>query len=318
MLTLRPMSLDDLATVALWLDAPHVARWWKGDSVEEYRRCIEGAEPTEMLIAVLDGRPVGFAQSYLWSDYPDAGSALGTAPGEVGIDYALGEADVLGRGLGTELVAALVRRVRTRYPGAGIVSDPDATNQPSRRVLERNGFGLVSERPVRTERTTAPMAIYRSPSPGAPLVRMAGDADVGVLAALRAEWVAEWDCQRAATSGDPDYPERFAEWFAAERGRRLTWLAESGGVVGMLNLVVFRRMPKPGRSSTEWGYVSNVYVSPPARRLGLGTALLEEALRYCRARQYARVVLSPSEQARAMYARAGFSPATELMVLALE
>jgi GNAT superfamily N-acetyltransferase len=87
----------------------------------------------------------------------------------------------------------------------------------------------------------------------------------------------------------------------------------------MLNLSVFRRMPKPGRrdgaAGTSWGYVSNLYVTPAYRKGGLGTLLVAEAVRYARALSMARLVLNPSDIAAPLYARAGFVAASELMML---
>ena len=55
--------------------------------------------------------------------------------------------------------------MRSIDPSAGLIADPDATNVGSRRVLEKNGFVLIDERPVPTEAVTAPMAIYRLAGP---------------------------------------------------------------------------------------------------------------------------------------------------------
>ena len=52
-----------------------------------------------------------------------------------------------------------------------ILTTPEAANTASRRVLEKNGFHLVAVRPVATEATDVPMAIYCLPSPGLPLSR---------------------------------------------------------------------------------------------------------------------------------------------------
>lgn len=65
------------------------------------------------------------------------------------------------------MIAALVVEVRRHHPGAGVLVDPEAANEPSRRVLEANGFRLVAVRPVEGEPTDKPMAIYRLP--GSPL-----------------------------------------------------------------------------------------------------------------------------------------------------
>ena len=185
----RPMTEDDLPAIAAWLALPHVARWWTPDTtaeaeLAEYRQLItDGADPaTIMLMVLLDGVPVGWCQWYRWADYPAEAAEMGARDGEAGIDYAIGDPECIGRGLGTELIAALVAEVRGQHPGAGILADPDAANTASRRVLEKNGFELVSVRPVATEPGDTPMAIYRLPghAPETRIVlraRQAGEAD---------------------------------------------------------------------------------------------------------------------------------------------
>ena len=81
--------------------------------------------------------------------------------GEAGIDYAIGDPTAVGHGIGTGLVAALVHEVHRRAGPVGLLVAPDATNTASRRVLEKNDFRLVAIRPVATEPSQAPMAIYR-------------------------------------------------------------------------------------------------------------------------------------------------------------
>jgi RimJ/RimL family protein N-acetyltransferase len=163
------MTSADLAQVTTWLRQPHVARWWASGTtieaqVDKYRRRVAQEDTaTVMLVVTEDGRPVGWCQWYRWDRHPEAADATGALPGEVGIDYAIGEPGAIGRGLGTEMIAVLVAEVRRHHPGAGVLVDPDAANQASRRVLEANGFNLVAVRPVEGEPTTGPMAIYRLP-----------------------------------------------------------------------------------------------------------------------------------------------------------
>lgn len=59
------------------------------------------------------------------------------------------------------MIAALVREVHRHHPGCGVIADPNAENVASRRVLERNGFTLITVQAVATEPTDAPVAIYR-------------------------------------------------------------------------------------------------------------------------------------------------------------
>jgi aminoglycoside 6'-N-acetyltransferase len=164
------MTEGDLPAIAAWLALPHVARWWTaGTTAEaelaEYRhRVSDGADPATIMLMVLrDDVPVGWCEWYRWADYPAEAAEMGALDGEAGIDYAIGDPECVGRGLGTELIAALVAEVRRQQPGAGIMADPDAANTASRRVLEKNGFELVAVRPVATEPGDTPMAIYRLP-----------------------------------------------------------------------------------------------------------------------------------------------------------
>lgn len=91
--------------------------------------------------------------------------------------------------------------------------------------------------------------------------------------------------------------------------------AEGGGdLIGMLNLSVFERMPKPGRPASVWTYLANVYVLPAHRNTGVGAALVEAAVGYSRRLGAARIVTSPSPASVAFYARNGFEPADELAV----
>jgi GNAT superfamily N-acetyltransferase len=146
-------------------------------------------------------------------------------------------------------------------------------------------------------------------------VRRAMAADVASLAALRRAWVEE---DGGAIADGGAFERDFAQWYAAEAGRRLTWIAVLGDEsVGMLNLVEFHRMPRPGRLHSRWGYISNVFVLARHRNRGVGRELLDVAIGTARERGYARLVLSPSEQARSLYARVGFGAADELMLLPL-
>ena len=160
------MTEADLATIAGWLAEPHVARWWTPDTTAEaqistYRERINGHGATTMLIASDQGRPVGWGQWYRWADHPAAAHAMQASDDEAGIDYAIGEPTAVGHGLGTELVAALVHEVRRCTGPVGLLVAPDTTNTASRRVLEKNAFELVAVRPVATEPSQTPMAIYR-------------------------------------------------------------------------------------------------------------------------------------------------------------
>jgi GNAT superfamily N-acetyltransferase len=131
---------------------------------------------------------------------------------------------------------------------------------------------------------------------------VAGAGDAGAIAALRARWPAA-----EAAGDDPVFEARMAAWLDAESERRTTWLAElDGAPVGMASLLEYRRMPRPGRPDSRWGYLGNMFVREEHRNRGIGTALLEAVIATVDERGYARLVLSPSERSAAFYRRAGF------------
>lgn len=143
------------------------------------------------------------------------------------------------------------------------------------------------------------------------VVRRADGTDLAAIAGLRRDQALE----QQGDSGDPDFEESFAAWWARESARRVTWLAEADHrPVGMMNLAVFERMPRPGRMLSRWGYLGNAFVLAPYRNQGVGGQLLEAVLGYANQHDFARVVLSPTERSVPFYRRAGFGAADILML----
>jgi aminoglycoside 6'-N-acetyltransferase len=143
-----PLERSDLALLAQWLAAPHVAKWWREDptpaAVEaRYGPCIDGTDPTELFIAELDGRPVGMVQRYLLADYPSWSDAV-RVDDAAGIDYLIGVEELTGRGLGGRIVGEFTELTFARYPDiAQIAVAVQQANRPSWRALEAAGFTRV-------------------------------------------------------------------------------------------------------------------------------------------------------------------------------
>jgi aminoglycoside 6'-N-acetyltransferase len=172
---LCPLVAGDLPLVGSWLRQPHVAHWWLAGTtaeaeLEELTALVaEPAGSATRLLTILErsgarpetARRIGWCQWYPYDAYPAEADAIGARAGDCGIDYAIGDPAAIGRGLGTAAISVLVDEVRRHHPGCGVIVDPDARNVASRRVLERNGFSLITVRAVSTEPTDDPVAIYR-------------------------------------------------------------------------------------------------------------------------------------------------------------
>jgi GNAT superfamily N-acetyltransferase len=135
--------------------------------------------------------------------------------------------------------------------------------------------------------------------------------DKGTLSDLRAEWAAE-----DGRTLDNRFSADFSDWFDAEATRRVFWLARHRQTpVGMVNLILFDRMPSPGRSPRAWGYLGNMYVRASERDRGIGNLLIQSLLQHADTLQLVRVLLNPSERARPLYQRAGFTPVDDELLV---
>jgi len=149
-----PLRSSDLPSLAVWFARPHVARWWREPSdlasVERnYGPLAQGLEPTEGFIVHFDRRPIGYVQRYLIDEDPDwretIQGALGHAGG-IGIDYLIGEPDVIGRGVGRRLIAQFVGASWKRYRSADRIAVAlQQDNIASWKALEASGFRRVWE-----------------------------------------------------------------------------------------------------------------------------------------------------------------------------
>jgi aminoglycoside 6'-N-acetyltransferase len=153
MFTFRRLRRDDFEVLARWLAEPHVAEWWnhehRTDALEDdFGPTIDGEEPAEDWIAVLDDVPVGVVQYCHFVDYPEyveemepvypVGDGAGT------IDYLVGDPGRVGRGVGTRMIAEFVEFVWSHDPSVThLVVPVNSANERSWRALLGAGFTLV-------------------------------------------------------------------------------------------------------------------------------------------------------------------------------
>jgi aminoglycoside 6'-N-acetyltransferase len=141
----RPLTGKDMPLLARWLAEPHMAAWW-GDAaaaLEEIREHMDSIS-VEPFIVELDGRPIGYIQSYdphLEDDHPYADQPFGT----LGIDVSIGVPELLGKGHGSAIVRQFAEML-FEEGAPRVIIDPDPTNLRAIRAYEKAGFRQLGRR----------------------------------------------------------------------------------------------------------------------------------------------------------------------------
>ena len=166
----RPLARDDLPRLRRWLNAPPAD---DAATAAKYGPMIDGDDRAEMFVFAVDGREAGVAQRYLIDEEPEWCDALAVAldaSGMAGIDYLIGEPDLVGEGIGPGMIGAFVRLTFERYPACrAIVVDVDPQNRASWRALEKAGMRRIFTGQVLDEGELAPAHLYRLDRPDAGL-----------------------------------------------------------------------------------------------------------------------------------------------------
>jgi aminoglycoside 6'-N-acetyltransferase len=161
----RALRRQDLPLIRHWLGQPHVTRWWgpADGELAKIRAHLDTPDGVDCHLFSLDGRPAGFLQCYRPADWPDG--PFGPQPVDArGRDLIIGEAALLGQGLGTRVV----RQFLDGLFAAGVprvLIDPDPANARAIRSYEKAGFRAFGRVEVHALGPALLMACDR-PSPG--------------------------------------------------------------------------------------------------------------------------------------------------------
>jgi RimJ/RimL family protein N-acetyltransferase len=146
--TFKPLCRDDLAMLHEWLHRPHVRKWWNEPSSlaelqHDYLPPVLDESSTRAYIAILEGSPIGFLQSYVVTASGDGWWENETDPGARGIDQFLANADQLGQGLGSSMIRAFIEQLFKDPSVTTVQTDPSPGNERAIRCYRRAGFVAV-------------------------------------------------------------------------------------------------------------------------------------------------------------------------------
>lgn len=144
-LRLRPAQIEDLSTLEVWDQQPHVI---ESDPNDDWNWSVElNRFPPwrEQLVAEIDGKPIGFVQiidpreeeTHYWGECESNLRA---------VDIWIGEEKFLGKGYGTEIMRLAIEKCFADQSVKAILIDPLVTNKRAIQFYERFGFHFVENR----------------------------------------------------------------------------------------------------------------------------------------------------------------------------
>ena len=148
LLAFRPMVREDLPLLREWLSRPHVAEWW--DTGAETVAAVEARDggrigrthPVQPWIFEVGGTAVGFIQWYRVEDEAAWYPGIEIPPHTVAMDLAIGDPQLIGKGLGRRVVLEFAHHVlRSLVPDSTEVwIDPNPRNERAVRAYRAAGF----------------------------------------------------------------------------------------------------------------------------------------------------------------------------------
>jgi RimJ/RimL family protein N-acetyltransferase len=308
----RRLSHDDLASLFSWLSRPHVTRWYAAapssftEVVAKYGPRTQSGSPVEAYVIAVDGKDVGYIQTYSIAAFPEYAAQLDAGPGAAGMDLFIGEEMMLGWGLGTRAIRQFVHQVVFAQPLAtACLAGPAEGNEASIRAFAKAGFRPWKT--VRNERgeTESVMRLERA-SQDHRLEPIAIDRDLETCIRFRRDmYLASFGTPEGLEEemgpGDALYVEQLrARAAQLPEGNAHLW--EGSRIVGQTELRLLEDEPGVG-------YVSLFYLVPECRGQGLGRMLQDHALEVFRARGMRAMRLSVSARnapAIAFYRKLGW------------
>ena len=124
MIEFRPFTDEDLPRLREWLEREHVRLWWREPIEHELAE-----DPSGRFVILVDGRAAGMIQSY-----------------DDEVDLLIGETDLIGLGLGPQVLSKFAREVVFARPGVtAVVATVEEGNRRSWRAFEKAGFRHVRD-----------------------------------------------------------------------------------------------------------------------------------------------------------------------------
>jgi GNAT superfamily N-acetyltransferase len=106
---------------------------------------------------------------------------------------------------------------------------------------------------------------------------------------------------------------------ALRSNKWFVWVADFNGlIISHIYIELIDKVPRPGRITHPFTYMTNVYTLPEHRGNGIGSKLIKEIEIWSRKNEYEFIIVWPSDWSIDFYERNGYKHCKEPMELILE
>lgn len=146
-------------------------------------------------------------------------------------------------------------------------------------------------------------------------IRLAEAKDIEQLIKMRWDNTIEFDESKKNES----YPKFETECHAflenaLHSGQWFIWVAEDKGkITSHIYIELIQKVPRPGRVTHPFAYMTNVYTIPEYRNAGVGSYMLRSINEWIKQNNYEFVIVWPSDEAVNFYEKNGYVRCTEPM-----
>lgn len=92
------------------------------------------------------------------------------------------------------------------------------------------------------------------------------------------------------------------------------WVAENEGkIISHIYIELIKKVPRPGRVTNPFAYMTNVYTVPEFRGKGVGSKLLSKVNEWAAEMKYEFIIVWPSDTSIEFYGRNGYTHCKEPM-----
>lgn len=148
-------------------------------------------------------------------------------------------------------------------------------------------------------------------------IRLAEEKDIKQLIKMR------WDCtiehdetnkiEKTSFHNFENECQTFLE-DALNESQWFIWVAEENDkILSHIYIELIQKVPRPGRITYPFAYMTNVYTIPEYRNQGIGSKLLSTINRWAKENNYEFIIVWPSDDSIQYYKKNGYSHCTEPM-----